>query len=146
MVGNLAASDEEANRMYRDASDGLRGMARFLAALIEHNPDAPNYITITLETPEQSYEVTVRRCEGSAPADTIHRQQDEIQRLRRRLRETEAAVGPLRELLDELEAYNKASASEKSIEGMKQRVLIWDAARRARAALGPSERVGSDVG
>jgi hypothetical protein len=73
----------------QDIVDSLRAVVQVMAAMMLHNPEAPNFITISYETDEDGpcWELTIRKHTGMAPGAKIAALEDENEKLRARLAE-----------------------------------------------------------
>lgn len=72
-------------------------IARFttsMVVLMEANDDvAKNYLTFSMDTPDgQNYELTIRKCDGKAPADIIEDLMATVKNLEGKLAVTEAEL------------------------------------------------------
>ena len=105
--------------------------------------DAPNYITMTVETyGEPTLEVTIRRCpDGKTPADVIGEQQVKIDALTRERDEARAALATEREAhavtqhwLDEFQSATSRANLYALIADTEKAVMVGEAMREGLAA------------
>jgi hypothetical protein len=87
----------------------------FMAMLLVASKDtAPNYLTFSLRTAENNYELTVRRADGLTPSEKIAELEDSLREARSHtLMEVLAIVDAYVEQVDILESYDTFMRAER---------------------------------